>query len=101
MKKTIQNYNHNFWDVVKKYDLNESNLFRKFIHSFYVAKNCFTIACNKKMNQKERNICYLMGLFHDIGRFEQWVKYKTYDDVKSEDHGDLSYSILETLDCSS
>ena len=94
MEQVIQNYNSIFWSKIKKYDLNEPNLLRKAIHSFDVARNCFSIACNRKLNEKERNLCYLIGLFHDIGRFEQWVKYKTYDDNKSIDHGELSYNIL-------
>lgn len=94
MNQTIQNYNNIFWNQIKDYDLTDSNLLRKAIHSFDVAKNCFSMACNKNFNKKERNLCYLIGLFHDIGRFKQWVNYKTYDDNKSVDHGDLSYEIL-------
>ena len=97
MKQIIQNYNNVFWNEIKHYDLTDSNLLRKAIHSFDVAKNCFSIACNKNLSEKERNLCYLIGLFHDIGRFEQWIKYKTYDDNKSVDHGDLSYNILSNL----
>lgn len=99
MEQTIQNYNNIFWNIIKIYDLNENNILRKVIHSFDVAKNCFSVACNLKLNGKERYLCYLIGLFHDIGRFEQWVKYKTYDDKKSIDHGELSYKILSELDC--
>jgi HD superfamily phosphohydrolase YqeK len=94
MEQTIQNYNNIFWNEIKNYDLTDSNLLRKAIHSFDVAKNCFSLACNMNLNEKERNLCYLIGLFHDIGRFEQWTKYKTYDDNKSVDHGELSYNIL-------
>ena len=94
MQQTIQNYNSIFWNQIKYYDLTDSNLLRKVIHSFEVARNCFSIACNTHLNEKERNLCYLIGLFHDIGRFEQWVQYKTYDDNKSVDHGELSYNIL-------
>lgn len=37
----------------------------------------------------------LCGLFHDIGRFEQYRKYQTYSDIHSTDHGDLGVSILK------
>jgi len=99
MTQIIQTYNNIFWNLIKHYDFNENNLLRKMIHSFDVAKNCYEIACNKNLKEKERNLCYLIGLFHDIGRFEQWIKYKTYDDKKSVDHGDLSCDILNQLDC--
>ena len=90
MKQVIQNYNNIFYSYVSSYDLNDSNLLRKMIHSYEVARNCFAMASRKGLSEKERNFCYLMGLFHDVGRFKQWQIYHTYDDVKSVDHGDLS-----------
>lgn len=94
MEQVIQNYNQFFWSLIKDYNLGEPNLLRKVIHSFDVARNCFAVACNRQFNERERNLCYLIGLFHDIGRFEQWRLYQTYDDNKSVDHGELSYQIL-------
>lgn len=65
------------------------------VKSFYFF--CFLIACKKGLNEEERNFCYLMGLFHDLGRFEQWRIYSTYDDNKSVDHGDLSARIISSI----
>ena len=36
-----------------------------------------------------------MSLIHDIGRFTQFIKYKTYDDLLSENHALLSAKIIE------
>ena len=36
----------------------------------------------------------LIGLLHDIARFEQYTKYKTFRDSISIDHGDLGVEIL-------
>ena len=99
MKQVIQSYNNIFYDFIKSYDLSNSNLLRKMIHSYEVARNCFEMASRNGMNVKERNFCCLMGLFHDIGRFKQWEIYQTYDDAKSVDHGELSYDILDEFDC--
>lgn len=99
MKQVIQNYNNIFYSYVSSYDLNDSNLLRKMIHCYEVARNCFSIASRQGMNEEQRNFCYLMGLFHDIGRFKQWQIYHTYDDAKSVDHGDLSCDILDEFDC--
>ena len=99
MKQVIQSYNNIFYDFIKSHDLSNSNLLRKMIHSYEVARNCFEMASRNGMNVKERNFCYLMGLFHDIGRFKQWEIYQTYDDAKSVDHGELSYDILDEFDC--
>jgi hypothetical protein len=99
VKQVIQSYNNIFYECISNYDLSDSNLLRKMIHSYEVARNCFSIASRRGMNKEERNFCYLMGLFHDIGRFKQWELYHTYDDVKSVDHGELSCTILENLEC--
>ncbi len=37
----------------------------------------------------------IAGLLHDIGRFEQFVKYKTFLDARSINHADLSVVIIE------
>jgi len=97
MENIIQSYNLKFWDIVQKYNLNEPNIFRKFIHSFEVARNCFALGCSKNLKQNDLYLCYLLGLFHDIGRFEQWTIFQTYDDNKSVDHGDLSEKIIGAL----
>lgn len=97
MRQIIQDYNSKFFEIVKNYDCKNSNILRKLIHSFSVAEKCYSIACSKGLSNKKRNLCYLIGLFHDIGRFEQWKKYGTYDDKKSIDHADLSCEIIDSL----
>ena len=39
-----------------------------------------------------------IGLWHDIGRFEQFRKYKTFNDLESEDHAELSVLLLENME---
>lgn len=95
---TIQNYNAIFWNFVNKYDTSNSNILRKIIHSFSVAEKCYSIACEFNLNKQQREFCYLIGLFHDIGRFEQWKLYQTYNDKLSVDHGDLGAEILKEFD---
>jgi len=97
IKQVVQEYNVLFWNFVNKYDTKNTNILRKIVHSFQVADICFFIACKMELNEEERNFCYLMGLLHDLGRFEQWKNYKTFDDVISIDHGDLSASIIEKI----
>jgi len=93
---TIQNYNAIFWDFATKYDTKNSNILRKIIHSYSVAEKCFAIASMLKLDKKQREFAYLIGLFHDIGRFEQWKLYQTYNDKKSVDHGDLGEELLKS-----
>ena len=88
MKQVIQDYNMLFFNIVSKYDISDSNIVRKIIHSYDVAKICYSIASNLNLDENERNFCYLIGLFHDLGRFKQWEIYKTYNDKDSVDHGE-------------
>lgn len=80
--------------MATQYDTTNANILRKIIHSFAVAENCFKIACKLKLDKKQREMCYLVGLFHDTGRFEQWKLYQTYNDKISVDHGDLGAKVL-------
>ncbi|MBR3890483.1 MAG: HD domain-containing protein [Bacilli bacterium] len=99
MKQVIQDYNMLFFNIVSKYDISDSNIVRKIIHSYDVAKICYSIASNLNLDENERNFCYLIGLLHDLGRFKQWEIYKTYNDKESIDHGELSKEMLDDLNC--
>lgn len=99
MKQIIQDYNMIFMDIATCYNVGDPNITRKIIHSFDVAKTCYMIASYKGFSLEKKNLCYLIGLFHDVGRFKQWEKYQTYNDKLSEDHGDLSKLVLDSIDC--
>ena len=100
MKDFVQNINHQFYNFVLHYDTNNDNIIRKIIHTTTVADMCFTIACQMKLNTNDKNLAYLCGILHDIGRFEQWKRYQTYDDKISIDHGDLSYELSQQFNLS-
>lgn len=53
------------------------------------------IAKGMKLTQEEIDIATLIGLLHDIARFEQYTKYHTFKDAESIDHGDLGAEILK------
>ncbi|MBE6149144.1 MAG: HD domain-containing protein [Firmicutes bacterium] len=86
-----------FIEYSKKYDLKNINIMRKFHHSFRVMEYCKEIAKSLNLSNEDINLVMIIGLLHDIGRFEQWTKYNTYIDLNSIDHGDLSCDILNDL----
>ena len=47
------------------------------------------------MGQKELYIAEITALFHDVGRFEQYARYGTFYDLKSEDHATLGVKVLK------
>ena len=92
--KHFHEINKVFWNFVHKYDTDDISIQKKFIHTFVVANNCFDIASTLGFNDTDTEFCYIMGICHDLGRFEQWKKYNTYDDSKFENHGDMGKEIL-------
>lgn len=84
-----------FETFVKQYDLKNEKIKRKFGHSFRVMENAGQIAKSLNLSGEEIELSKLIGLLHDIGRFEQEKIYKTFKDHESIDHGDLGVDILE------
>ena len=67
-----------FLKYTEKYDLNNDNLKRKQLHSLRVMQKSRIIAKSLKLSEEEIQIATLIGLLHDIGRFEQYTKYNTF-----------------------
>ena len=84
-----------FEKYISNYDLNNPEIARKVGHSYRVAKISEKIAKSLNLSDEEIEVATLIGLLHDIGRFEQQTKYRTYDDISSIDHGKLGLEILE------
>lgn len=83
-----------FNQYVKKFDIKNPNILRKFHHSYRVMEYSKNIAECLNLTYEETSLVQLIGLVHDIGRFTQWRDYQTYYDFKSVDHGDLSRTVL-------
>ena len=64
-------------------------------HSLRVAELSVYLAGKLEMNEKEQRTSWFIGLFHDIGRFQQLKEYGTFDDSKSVDHAEYSIQVLK------
>ena len=84
-----------FLEYVNKFDLKEISLERKFEHSFRVMEISNKIATNLNLEKEKIQLATLIGLLHDIARFEQYTQYKTFSDINSFDHGDYGVKLLE------
>ena len=79
----------------------------KIGHSARVSRICGDIGRSLRLNDEDISLAETIGLFHDIGRFEQYRIYNTYLDKKSENHAELGvkvlqeYRLLEHLDSDS
>jgi len=95
LKKWFTDYIDSF-----KYDNNElqNNINIKREHTERVTEEIINIGKQLGLNDNELNLAEIIALFHDIGRFEQYDRYKTFSDFKSEDHAELGIKILKQYD---
>lgn len=70
----------------------------KWRHTFEVCKLCVLIGRGIGLPQEKLNLLEAAGLCHDVGRFEQYTRYGTFVDRKSEDHALLAVRILREND---
>ncbi|MDZ7667663.1 MAG: HD domain-containing protein [Desulfotignum sp.] len=79
-----------------------TNIRLKKDHSERVVKEILWIADQLNLDDDDRDLAAVMALFHDIGRFEQYARYRTFADHQSENHAELGVKILRhhgVLDC--
>ena len=88
-KKEFLNYTENF-------DLKNEYIELKKNHSLRVMKISQNIATRLGLAQNDIDLATLIGLLHDIARFEQYTQFKTFRDIDSFDHGDYAIKILES-----
>jgi putative nucleotidyltransferase with HDIG domain len=63
-------------------------------HSLRVCKEILNIGKQLNLSFNNLRLAEAMALFHDIGRFEQFTRYRTFVDKKSENHGELGVKVL-------
>lgn len=90
----IKKAQENFINFSRNYDLGEKNVKRKQAHSIRVMDIMKKLAEELKLEKEEIELAKLIGLLHDVGRFEQYKKYKTFKDHLSVDHADIGVDLL-------
>ncbi len=71
------------------------NLDLKAKHTKRVCENILLLAKAERLGENECLIAKTIALFHDLGRFEQFLTYKTFKDSESENHAALGVKILK------
>ncbi|WP_297092554.1 HD domain-containing protein [uncultured Draconibacterium sp.] len=64
-------------------------------HSYRVADLAVMLASKLGLNETEVYLSFLIGLYHDIGRFKQLKDYNTFSDAKSVDHAAFGIDVLK------
>lgn len=92
------NAQNEFKKYANKYDMTLDGIERKYSHSFRVMKISTEIAQELNLTQEQIDLATLIGLLHDIARFEEFTRYDKFS-VKNEfDHGDFAVEILKEND---
>ena len=91
----IKKAEEEFKKYTDKYDKNNYKINLKINHTYRVEKNSKIIAESLNLDEENVLLATLIGLLHDIGRFEQIRKYNSYSDSKTEDHASLGVKVLK------
>lgn len=77
-----------------RYDMEHAGIVLKVSHIVRVARKARQIASALELSQEDIDLAELIGLLHDIGRFEQLRLYDTFRDYESVNHGLLGCQVL-------
>lgn len=83
-----------FKEYVKNYNPEDEKIKIKIAHIERVSQISKRLAENLKLSQEDIELAELIGLLHDIGRFEQVRRYHTFVDKDSINHGEYGVKIL-------
>ncbi len=97
-KEDLKYFKDWFSDYCKTFytsnDIDDKNITLKERHTYNVCSNIIEIA-EDMLIEDQILIAETVALFHDIGRFPQYIKYKTFMDRDSENHGVLGSKVLQ------
>lgn len=82
-----------FLTFASGFDLTDPKIELKLRHTFHVVDASFYLARALKLSDEETYIACLIGLLHDIGRFEQLTRFHSFDDSLIP-HAKLSVEFL-------
>jgi len=74
------------------------NVALKVEHTKRVCQEIRSLGKKLMLQNHELDLCDIIALFHDVGRFQQYARYKTFVDHRSENHAELGVKILKSED---
>ena len=82
-----------FKEYLKNYNLEDGMIALKVRHTYEVVKKSEYIATELNLDKENIELAKVIGLLHDIGRFEQIKIYKEFNDKKME-HAEFGIKVL-------
>ncbi len=90
-RKKVKNVFKKYTD---NYDISDEKIKLKVDHTYRVAALSERIARSLGLGDDDTNLAWLIGMLHDIGRFEQLKNYGTFSDAESIDHAHYGVELL-------
>ena len=91
----IKNAERIFMEYANLYDAENLMIKRKIEHTFRVEENSKIIAESLNLSETDIALSTIIGLLHDIGRFEQQRIAHSYNDLKTGiDHASMGVKVL-------
>ena len=94
MKIDRQQVRREFDAYVSEYNIEDEKIRLKAEHTYRVSELCERIAQSLGLGQRDADLAWLMGMLHDIGRFEQVRRYGTFMDAQSVNHAEFGAELL-------
>ena len=66
---------------VQQFDITDPKIDLKIRHTYGVMEACDYLAQKLQLSEIDHQLALLIGLLHDIGRFEQLTRFNSYDDT--------------------
>lgn len=83
-----------FKEYTGNYDLKDPKVRLKVSHTIRVSELSERIARSIGLSDEETGLAWLIGMLHDVGRFEQLKNYGTFSDAQSVDHAHCGVEFL-------
>ena len=83
-----------FLGYASHYNLDDPKIRLKVEHTLSVCDLCVRIADSLSLTPADTDLAWMMGLLHDIGRFEQVRQYNTFRDSESVNHAQFGADLL-------
>jgi hypothetical protein len=97
-KQQLEQFKKWFYSYVADFygddELTNDNIRLKEDHTRRMCEDTILMAEGLELNQQQSLIAETISLFHDVGRFEQFIKYRTYNDIGTENHSLLGLKVL-------
>ena len=83
-----------FEAYLDEYDRADDKIHLKIVHTYGVVDAAEDIARRMGLGEEDVQLAKVIGLLHDIGRFEQIKRYNTFNDAQSVDHANFGADLL-------